>query len=104
MSKYDEIVAGFQQARDYESGKPVITAVHRRFVVEVPEFTPEEIKSIRIRSNMTQSVFAACIGVTKKAVEGWEGGRSRPSSAARRTLGLMEKNSNFAVETGILIS
>lgn len=103
MSRYDEIMAGLQEAIDYESGKPVEATVHRRSVAEVPEFTPEEIKNIRLNSNMTQSVFAACIGVTKKAVEAWEGGRSRPDGAARRTLGLMKNNTNFAAETGILL-
>jgi len=49
-----------------------------------------------------KSVFAACIGVTKKAVESWEGGRSHPDGAARRTLSLMSRNPHLAEANGIL--
>ena len=66
------------------------------------DFSPKEIREIRLRSAMTQSVFAACIGVTKKAVESWEGGRSHPDGAARRTLSLMSRNPHFAEANGIL--
>ena len=51
---------------------------------------------------MTQGVFAGCLGVTKKAVEGWEGGRSHPNGAVRRMLGLMKANPRFADDTGII--
>ena len=102
MSRYDEILQGLQEAIDYESGKPVNAVVHKRTVAEVPEFTPEEIKHIRLNSNMTQSIFASCIGVTKKAVEAWEGGRSKPDGAARRTIGLMKMNPNYAIDVGII--
>ena len=102
MSRYNEILQGLQEAIDYESGKPVEAVVHKLTVADVPEFTSEEIRRIRMNANMTQSVFASCIGVTKKAVEAWEGGRSRPDGAARRTLGLMNNNPGFALEVGII--
>jgi putative transcriptional regulator len=50
---------------------------------------------------MTQKTFAACIGVTPKSVEAWEGGRSRPDGAARRLLGLMRDHPGFAENMGI---
>lgn len=103
MSRYDEIMTGLQEAIDYENGKLQNVTIHRKTVADVPYFSPDEIKRIRLNSNMTQSVFAACIGVSKKAVEAWEGGRSKPDGAARRTLGLMKNNSNFAIEMGILL-
>ena len=52
---------------------------------------------------MTQKTFAACICVSPKSVEAWEGGRSRPDGAARRLLGLMRDNPNFAENMGIYI-
>lgn len=102
MSRYNEILKGLNEAIDFEKGKKNGTIVHKLEVKEVKEFTPAEIKKIRIDSNMTQSLFASCIGVTKKAVEGWEGGRSKPDGAARRTLGLMQENKYFARDVGIL--
>jgi putative transcriptional regulator len=106
MSKlYEDIKKGLEEAIAFEQGDPDIvakTTVHKMKIHPVPDFSPTEIKEIRLRSAMTQSVFAACIGVTKKAVESWEGGRSHPDGAARRTLSLMKRNPKFAEVNGIL--
>ena len=106
MSKlYEDIKKGLEEAIAFEQGDPDIvakTTVHKLTVHPVPDFSPKEIKEIRLKSAMTQSVFAACIGVTKKAVESWEGGRSHPDGAASRTLSLMSKNPHFAEVNGIL--
>ena len=106
MSKlYEDIRNGLEEAIAFEQGDPKTiskTVVKKMKVAPVPDFSPKEIKEIRLQSSMTQSVFAACIGVTKKAVESWEGGRSHPDGAARRTLSLMRRNPNFAETNGIL--
>ena len=57
----------------------------------VPEYTPEEIRRIRIKSKMTQVSFANYLGVTVKAVEAWECGRNKPNGSARRLMSLGEK-------------
>lgn len=102
---YEDIRTGLEEAIAFERGNPDIvsrTVVRKIKVNPVPDFSPKEIKAIRLKSAMTQSVFAACIGVTKKAVESWEGGRSRPDGAARRTLSLMNRDPHFAEINGIL--
>lgn len=76
---------------------------HRMAIASVPDFEPADIKQIRIDAHMTQTIFAACIGVSKKTIEAWEGGRSKPDGAARRTLGLMQANPNFADDMGIIV-
>ena len=97
MSSLNEIIA-------YEQGKKVEgVVVHKLCIDEVKDFTPSEIRQIRLSAKMTQAVFASCVGVTKKAVEAWEGGRSKPDGAARRTIGLFQKNPNFADDLGIII-
>lgn len=105
MSRYNEIMQGLQEALAFVSGDHSVNAtVHKMSVATVPDgFTPDEIKEIRINAKMTQSVFASCIGVTKKAVEAWEGGRSKPDGAARRTLGLFKQNPRYADEVGIIV-
>ena len=102
MSRYNEIMKGLQEALDYEKGKSNGTQVHRLEIIDTPNFQPEEIRGIRLACGMTQSTFSACLGVTKKAVEALEGGRSHPDGAARRLLGLMQANPNFAQDNGIL--
>lgn len=105
MSRYHEIMQGLNEALAHASGDPSVqTTVHKMSVSSVPvAFTPEEIREIRMKANMTQSIFASCIGVTKKAVEAWEGGRSKPDGAARRTLGLFKQNPRYADDVGIIV-
>ena len=105
MSRYNEIMQGLQEALAYTNGDPNVKAtVHKMSISSIPStFTPEEIKEIRLNAKMTQSIFASCIGVTKKAVEAWEGGRSKPDGAARRTLGLFKQNPRYADDVGIIV-
>lgn len=95
MSSLNEIIA-------HERGEETGVVTHKVTVQEVKSFSPDEIRQIRLDADMTQSTFAACIGVTKKAVEAWEGGRSKPDGAARRTIGLLQINPRFADEIGII--
>lgn len=100
---YKSIMNGLQEALDYEKGKISNVRTHKVTVLPLKDFTPAEIKEIRIRANMTQQTFASCIGVTKKAVEAWEGGRSYPDGAARRTIGLMQSNPRYAEDVGLIL-
>ena len=101
---FDDTVASLNELKDHAEGKSTGIIVHRRTspnVVDVPDFTAQEIKEIRLAANMSQRIFAACIGVSTKSVEAWEGGRSRPDGAARRILGLMKINPSFAEDMGL---
>ena len=101
---YDDIISSLNELLEMAEGKQTGAIVHKRTVRELETFTPAEIKALRKDSSMTQKTFAACIGVSVKSVEAWEGGRSRPDGAARRMLGLMKTNPHFAEDMGILIS
>lgn len=56
----------------------------------VKHYSPAEIKQVRVNANMTQSVFANLMGVTKKTIEAWERGTNKPSGPARRLFALIE--------------
>ena len=98
---FDDIMDSLNELQAHAEGKPTSVLVHRRTVKEPETFTPQEIKQVRLDAKMTQKTFAACIGVTPKSVEAWEGGRSRPDGAARRMLGLMRDHPGFAENMGI---
>lgn len=99
MNRFDEL---YKEVQSIVNGNSIkVVARHKVTFVPVQKFTPQEIKQIRLNARMTQSVFAQCIGVTQKSVEAWEGGRSTPDGAARRLLGLMQNNPNFACDAGI---
>lgn len=78
MNRFNEIMNGLQEAIDYEKGNKQGAVIHKWEIMDVPDFMAKQIHEIRKNANMTQNVFAACIGVTKKAVEAWECGRTYP--------------------------
>ena len=53
---------------------------------------PREIKAIREREHVSQTVFANYLNVTSSLVSKWERGEKRPSGASLKLLSLVEKN------------
>ena len=53
---------------------------------------PEEIKAIREKEHVSQTVFANYLNVTSGLVSKWERGEKRPSGASLKLLSLLEKN------------
>jgi len=68
----------------------------RRFddacLTPIRPLTPEEIKAIREREHVSQTVFANYLNVTSSLVSKWERGEKRPSGAALKLLSLVDKN------------
>jgi putative transcriptional regulator len=73
----------------------------RRFddacLTPVRPLKPKEIKAIREREHVSQSVFANYLNVTASLVSKWERGEKRPSGASLKLLSLVQKNGLAAV-------
>lgn len=54
-------------------------------------FTAEDIQRIRAGAHVSQSVFAAFLGVGKTTVAQWEQGVKKPSGPAAKLLDLVER-------------
>jgi len=52
---------------------------------------PEEIRLIRLRENLSQTVFARYLNVSKNLVSDWEKGVKKPGGPALRLLTMIEK-------------
>jgi putative transcriptional regulator len=52
---------------------------------------PKEIRAIREKEQVSQSVFANYLNVTSSLVSKWERGEKRPSGASLKLLSLVEK-------------
>lgn len=55
-------------------------------------FSPEEIKAIRERENVSQAIFSRYLNVTKNLVSDWERGVKRPGGPAMVLLALVKGN------------
>ena len=52
----------------------------------------KDIKKVRLRSHVSQPVFAMLLNVSPSAVKKWETGENEPSGAALRLLQIIDKN------------
>ena len=62
-------------------------------IMPIREYSKREIREIRKKAGMTQNVFASYMGVSKKTVEAWEGGRTHPTGPAFRLMNILDKES-----------
>ncbi|MCC6587207.1 MAG: DNA-binding transcriptional regulator [Bryobacterales bacterium] len=73
----------------------------RRFdtacLTPVQPLSPKQIKAIRQRENVSQTIFANYLNVTPNLVSKWERGEKRPSGPALKLLTLIEKHGIGAV-------
>ena len=73
----------------------------RRFdeacLTPIRQLMPKEIKAIREREHVSQTVFANYLNVTSSLVSKWERGEKRPSGASLKLLSLVEKHGLAAV-------
>ena len=77
------MIASAKQALAFAKGESSGGAVH----------IPDEINTARIRRrvHMSQSQFAAYIGVSVRTIQEWEQGRVMPSGAARAFLTVIDR-------------
>ena len=73
----------------------------RRFddacLTPIRRLEPKEIKAIREKEQVSQTVFAHYLNVTVSLVSKWERGEKKPSGASLKLLSLVEKNGLAAV-------
>ena len=67
----------------------------RRFddscLTPIHEFSAAEIRALREREEVSQSVFASYLNVTKDSVSKWERGEKRPAGSSLKLLSLVER-------------
>jgi putative transcriptional regulator len=66
-------------------------------LTHVRPLKPRQIKAIRERERVSQTVFANYLNVTPNLVSKWERGEKRPSGPALKLLSLVEKRGLSAV-------
>ena len=82
--------------QDLHDGGVIDKKTMRRFdeacLTPIRPLKPKEIKAIRERERVSQSVFANYLNVTASLVSKWERGEKKPSGPSLKLLSLVEKN------------
>lgn len=101
MSVFEKIKVGLEEAIAFEKGE--LPARTRKLTIQpVRCYDAEEIRTIRLSTEMTQSAFARYMGVSVKTVEAWESGKNHPIGSACRLLALTQADPRFPQKSGIV--
>ncbi len=57
----------------------------------VKQFSPKQIRALRVREDASQAVFAIYLNVTAGLISQWERGEKKPRGASLKLLTLVEK-------------
>lgn len=81
--------------RDLHSSNLVNKKTMRNFdmlcLKTVHDMTPTQIKHLREKEHISQSIFAAYLNASVSSIKKWETGEKRPSGIALKLLNIIEK-------------
>lgn len=63
----------------------------------IHDFLPNEIKALREHENISQSVFAHCLNVSKDLISQWERGIKKPAGPSLKLLSLISRKGLNAI-------
>jgi len=81
---FDNLVQSIRQAGRIRRGEAKPS--------RVTEFSPVDVKEVRLRLGKSQTAFAQMIGVSVATLQNWEQGRRRPEGPARALLRVAAAN------------
>jgi putative transcriptional regulator len=64
---------------------------------DVHEYSPGDIRALRERLNISQSVLASAINASANSIQKWERGVKRPSGTALKLLSLLDRKGLEAI-------
>lgn len=88
---FNELVSGLEAYQQHQTGKLTLKTV----TVECPEpvqISPEEIRAIREKLQLSQAVFARKLRTSVRTYQGWEQGKTRPNPQAALLLRMVERS------------
>lgn len=83
---FEKIKKGLEDAIEFEKGNYKLAKTRKLKIEPIPVYSAEDVKQIRNNLNMSQSIFAVILGVSKKTIEAWEAGTNTPNGSAKRML------------------
>lgn len=86
------LIDALNEAVAFHEGKVTLRTESVAIPNDPPELSSREIKKIREQLNLSQPIFAKYLGVSDKAVKGWEQGGGHPNGAALRLLELAKSD------------
>lgn len=88
MGSLNELITDYAE----NDGKNLTHDTVTLHLTPTKKFSGEQVRNIRVKNNLTQSLLAKYIGVSKKTVEAWEAGRNVPNGPSSRLLEMLDSH------------
>ncbi|EHD19785.1 MULTISPECIES: helix-turn-helix domain-containing protein [Brenneria] len=88
---FDELVDGMKAWGEMNAGKKTLKS-HRVAIRKRVSMTPDELKSVREKLNLSQAVFAQYLHTAETTYQNWEQGRAKPNPQAVLLIKMVEQN------------
>jgi putative transcriptional regulator len=89
---FERLKAGLEEGIRHAKGEITLKTTALEMPDRPPEIGAEELTRLRLKSGMSQAVFARMLNVSTKTVQSWEQGQRQPSQAALRLIQLFRHN------------
>ncbi len=77
--------------------KRQLTELEKHYKLELEELKPKQIKSLREKARLSQSVFAAVLNTSVSTVQKWEIGDKKPSGPSLKLLHIVNNKGIDAI-------
>jgi len=78
-------------------GKETMREFDCSCLTQVHSFSPTQIRKLRERENVSQTIFANYLNISKDSVSKWERGEKKPAGPSLKLLSIVEKRGLFAI-------
>ncbi len=87
---FNELQTSLKEVKKYNKGKITLKTIKLELVKE-KGISPKQIRAIREKYHMSRAVFAHYLHTSKRTLENWEQGISKPNQQATTLLLLTDK-------------
>ena len=87
---FDELLASVRDGAEILAG--------RKAPARARQYTPPDVRAMRERYGLSQSRFAALMGISLGTLRNWEQGRRRPEGSARVLLEVVAKHPDAVLD------
>jgi len=95
---FERLKTGLQEGIRHAKGEITLKTTTFEIPDRPPQVGAEELTKLRLKSGMSQAVFARMLNVSTKTVQSWEQGQRRPSQAALRLIQVFRQNPSGLLE------
>jgi putative transcriptional regulator len=83
---FERLKTGLEEGIRYARGEITLKTTTLEMPDRPPEVDAKELTKLRLKSGMSQAIFARMLNVSTKTIQSWEQGQRKPSQAALRLI------------------